>query len=168
VQYRGAADAKPAPGVLEAIAAADRIILGPSNPVASIGPILAIPGIRDVIAAAAAPVFAVTPIVTGVRITDPAEQRRADSRAALLSAVGLPNSAWAAAQLLRGLLNCFVIDRADGNDFDAEGLDADVVAAPTLVDEHGKFPHDPRFGGDLVDLLLTYQPGPLGPPEERG
>jgi LPPG:FO 2-phospho-L-lactate transferase len=167
VEYRGAADAKPAPGVLDALAGADRIILGPSNPLASIGPILAVPGIRDAIAAAAAPVIAVTPIVTGVQITDPGEQRRADSRATLLAAVGLQNNARAAAELLRGLLNCFVFDRADGNDFDGNGLGSDVMAAPTLVDEHGQFPHDPRFGGDLVDLLLTHQPGRFGPMEEQ-
>jgi LPPG:FO 2-phospho-L-lactate transferase len=161
VEYRGTADAKPAPGVLEAIGAADRILLAPSNPLASIGPILAVPGIRDAIAAAAAPVIAVTPIVTGVPICDPGEQRRADSRAALLAAVGLPNSARAAAELLRGLLDCFVIDRADGNDFDATGLDVEVIAAPTLVDEHGQFPRDPRSGVDLPELLLTH-------PEEHG
>jgi LPPG:FO 2-phospho-L-lactate transferase len=161
VEYRGAADAKPAPGVLEAIGAAERILLAPSNPLASIGPILAVPGVRDAVAAAAAPVLAVTPIVTGVPIGDPAEQRRADSRAALLDAVGLPNTARSAAELLRDLLDCFVLDSADGKNFDDTGLGMGVIAAPTLVDEQGRFPRDRRSGRDLVELLLTY-------PEEQG
>jgi LPPG:FO 2-phospho-L-lactate transferase len=65
VEFRGARSARPTPEVLGAVAGADAIILGPSNPVISIGPILALPGIRDALRASAAPVVAVSPIVAG-------------------------------------------------------------------------------------------------------
>jgi LPPG:FO 2-phospho-L-lactate transferase len=149
VEYRGAEKAQPAPGVLDAIAAADRIILGPSNPLASIGPILAVPGIREAIAASSAVVIAVTPIVSNVPISDPGEARRAASRAALLASIGLPHNAGAAAMLLGDLADAFVIDWADGNDFDPNALGAEVVPAHTLVDEHGQLP-------DLIDVVLGY------------
>jgi LPPG:FO 2-phospho-L-lactate transferase len=156
VEYRGAQAATPAPGVLEAITAADRIIIGPSNPVASIGPILAVPGVRDAIKAATAPVIAVTPIVSGIRITDAGEQRRADSRAALLAALGLPHTARAAAELFTDLLDAFVLDLADRGEPRRQVSGADVLLAHTLVDDHGRFPPGPIREEDLVDLLLGY------------
>lgn len=161
VEYRGAEQAAPAPGVLEAIAAADRIILGPSNPLASIGPILAVPGIREAIKASGAPVIAVTPIVSNVPITDPGEARRAASRAALLGAVGLQHNARAAALLLADIADAFVIDWADGNELRGHALGADVVPAHTLVDEHGQLPN-------LVDVVLAYEVGTGKPMEEQG
>lgn len=78
VRYAGASVARPAPGVAEAVAAADVVILGPSNPVASIGPILAVPGLGDAIRLAAN-VVAVTPIVGGVPV---AERARSAGRGA--------------------------------------------------------------------------------------
>jgi LPPG:FO 2-phospho-L-lactate transferase len=149
VEYRGADAARPAAGVLEALAKADRIILGPSNPLASIGPILAVPGIREAIRASDAPVIAVTPIVSGVAITDPGEARRAASRAALLAAVGLEHNARAAAVLLGDLADAFVLDRADGNEFEGDALGPEVVRAHTLVNEAGQLP-------DLVEVVLGY------------
>ncbi|NYT94139.1 2-phospho-L-lactate transferase [Salinispora sp. H7-4] len=61
--FVGAEDAKPAPGVTEAIAAADLVLIAPSNPVVSIAPILAVPGVRDAVAAGPAPVVGVSPII---------------------------------------------------------------------------------------------------------
>jgi LPPG:FO 2-phospho-L-lactate transferase len=71
LQFRGAEQAAPSAQALEAIAAARAIIIGPSNPLASIGPILAVPGIREALAAAAAPVVAVSPIVGGEVLKGP-------------------------------------------------------------------------------------------------
>jgi LPPG:FO 2-phospho-L-lactate transferase len=65
VAFRGARAAKPTPEVLASLAAARTIVIGPSNPVISIGPILAVPGIRESLAASPAPVVAVSPIVRG-------------------------------------------------------------------------------------------------------
>lgn len=160
VEYRGIETARPATGVLEAIASAERIILGPSNPVASLGTILGVPGIREAIKASSAPVIAVTPIVNGVALCDPGESRRAASRAALLAARGLPHTALAAAQLLDGLIDAFVVDHADAGAVDPQALGADQLHAHTLVDGAGRFPPDPAWDGDLVDLLLKYQSEP--------
>jgi LPPG:FO 2-phospho-L-lactate transferase len=73
VDFRGAAAALPTPEVLEAIAAARAIVIGPSNPVISIGPILAVPGIRPALEASAAPVVAVSPLVRGTVVKGPTE-----------------------------------------------------------------------------------------------
>jgi len=71
VQYAGVDDAAPTPEVLGALREADAIVIGPSNPVASIEPILAVPGLRDAVAAAAAPVVAVSPFVGGEVLKGP-------------------------------------------------------------------------------------------------
>ena len=71
LEFRGAEDAAPSPAALAAIAQARAIVIGPSNPLASIGPILAVPGIREALAAADAPVLAVSPIVGGAVLKGP-------------------------------------------------------------------------------------------------
>jgi LPPG:FO 2-phospho-L-lactate transferase len=71
VEYRGAEQARPTAQVLAAIAGARAIVIGPSNPLASIGPILAVPGIREALAASPAPVVAVSPIVDGEVLKGP-------------------------------------------------------------------------------------------------
>ncbi|MHB1802733.1 MAG: 2-phospho-L-lactate transferase [Actinomycetes bacterium] len=81
----GAASARPAPGVLEAIEAADVVVLPPSNPVVSIGPILAVPGIRETVQSAAAPVVGLSPIIGGAPVRGMADR--------LLPALGVPVSA---------------------------------------------------------------------------
>jgi LPPG:FO 2-phospho-L-lactate transferase len=93
VHYAGLARAEPAPGVLEALADAELIVLGPSNPMASVAPILGLRGVRAALQDAADHVVAVSPIVSRVPITDPGEQRRAASRAALLRAAAAAPSA---------------------------------------------------------------------------
>jgi 2-phospho-L-lactate transferase len=131
--YRGIDTARPAPGVLAAVTAADLVVIAPSNPLASVAPILALPGVTDALRATAAPVVAVTPVVTGVPITDPGEQHRADTRAGLLRSVGLSHSATSAAVLLREVADAFVLDVADEIERDAiAGLGLDVLVADTL------------------------------------
>jgi len=73
LEFRGAERARPSDEVLAAIAGASAIVIGPSNPLASIGPILAVPGMREAIAAAGAPVLAVSPIVGGEVLKGPTE-----------------------------------------------------------------------------------------------
>jgi LPPG:FO 2-phospho-L-lactate transferase len=85
LEFRGAETAAAGEGVLEAIADASVILIGPSNPLASIAPILAVPGIRDALAGAAAPVVAVSPIVGGAVLKGPTE--------AFMAFAGLPASA---------------------------------------------------------------------------
>lgn len=136
--YRGIDTARPAPGVLEAIGAADLVVIAPSNPLASVAPILALPGVRAALGATRAPVVAVTPIVSGVAITDPGEQHRADTRAGLLRSIGLSHTASSAASLIADVADAFVLDRAD--EIEAEtiaGFGLEVVVADTLATELG-------------------------------
>jgi LPPG:FO 2-phospho-L-lactate transferase len=105
VRLEGAERARPAPGVLEAIAAADAVLLAPSNPVVSIGTILAVPGIREAVRGAAAPVVGVSPIVGGAPVRGMADR--------LMPAVGAEVSAAGAAGLYRDLLDGWVMDDVD-------------------------------------------------------
>ncbi|MFD6231852.1 2-phospho-L-lactate transferase [Streptomyces sp. NPDC060232] len=104
----GAEQAKPAPGVLEAIAAADVIVFPPSNPVVSVGTILAVPGIRDAVAAADAPVVGLSPIVGGAPVRGMADK--------VLAAVGVEATAAAVAlHYGTGLLDGWLVDTADAD-----------------------------------------------------
>ena len=102
----GAADSRPAPGVLEAIAAADVIVLPPSNPVVSIGTILQVPGIRDALVKASAPVVGVSPIIGGAPVRGMAD--------ACLTAIGVETTARAVAEHYGSqLLDGWLVDDAD-------------------------------------------------------
>ncbi len=74
VRFAGAARARPGPGVLEALAAAERVIIAPSNPIVSIDPVLAVPGVRDAVTARRDDVVAVSPIVAGAALKGPADR----------------------------------------------------------------------------------------------
>ncbi|MFO7168170.1 MAG: 2-phospho-L-lactate transferase [Chloroflexota bacterium] len=105
VEFRGADTARPAPGVLEAIRSAQAVLIAPSNPIVSVGTILAVPGIREAIEHTSAPVVAVSPIVAGAPIKGPA--------APLMRALGYEVSALGVARCYRGLVDTLVIDRVD-------------------------------------------------------
>ncbi len=104
-RFAGAEAARPAPGVLDAIAGARAVILAPSNPFVSIGPILAVPGIREALAATRATRVAISPIIAGQVVKGPA--------AAMLASLGHEVSAVGVAALYRGLVDLFVLDTAD-------------------------------------------------------
>jgi len=106
VRFEGAASATPAPGVLEALAAADRVVICPSNPIVSIDPILAVPGIREAVVARRAHVVAVSPIVAGAALKGPA--------ARLLADLGHEVSVVGVARLYAPLASVLVVDEADG------------------------------------------------------
>jgi LPPG:FO 2-phospho-L-lactate transferase len=105
VRFAGVADAEPAPGVIDAIMSASVVLIAPSNPATSIGPILAVPGIRDALRHTRAPVVAVTPIVGGEAVSGPA--------GALMAAQGLPVSIAGVAQAYRDFLDILVADVRD-------------------------------------------------------
>jgi LPPG:FO 2-phospho-L-lactate transferase len=129
----GSETATPAPGVLDALHAADLVVIAPSNPIASIAPILAVAGIRDAVAAAP-DVVAVAPVVSRIPITDPGEKRRATSRAALLTSVGIPHTASGVAGLYAELCHRYVIDVADSTEADSIAkLGPRPVRVPTLI-----------------------------------
>lgn len=107
---RGVEPSAPAPGVLDAISSADVILVAPSNPVVSIGTILGIPGIREALAAASAPIVGVSPIISGSVVRGMAD--------ACLQAIGVSTAADAVAlhygsRASGGLLDAWLIDEAD-------------------------------------------------------
>jgi LPPG:FO 2-phospho-L-lactate transferase len=107
VEYVGAAEAAPAPGVLTAIGEADVVLICPSNPVTSIGPILAVPGVVDGLARCAGPVVAVSPIVGDDAVSGPAGR--------LMAARGVPVSSTGVARMYAGWLDALVFEASDGN-----------------------------------------------------
>jgi LPPG:FO 2-phospho-L-lactate transferase len=105
VRFDGVAAAAPAPGVLEALERAGAVVIAPSNPVVSIGPILAVPGVREVLAARRASVVAVSPIVGGRALKGPADR--------LLEELGSESSAAGVARAYAGVCGTLVVDEVD-------------------------------------------------------
>lgn len=105
IAFAGADAARPAPGVVEAIRDAEAVILAPSNPFVSIGPILAVPGVRDALASTAAVRAAISPIIAGQVVKGPA--------AKMLQSLGHEVSAVGVAAVYRGLIDLMVIDEQD-------------------------------------------------------
>ena len=105
VEFVGAITAKPSPGVLESILDAELIVICPSNPIVSIGTILAVEGVRDALRRTSARVIAVSPIVAGFPIKGPADK--------ILRGLGLEVSAFGVAQLYADFLDTFIIDSKD-------------------------------------------------------
>jgi LPPG:FO 2-phospho-L-lactate transferase len=123
VELEGIAGAEPTDEVLAALAGAEAIVIGPSNPVISIGPILAVPGMREAIAASPAPVVAVSPYVAGEVIKGPTER--------FMAALGRPSTAAGVASLYAGLIDAMVVDEGDP---DPPPQEIPTLAAPTLMD----------------------------------
>lgn len=123
VELRGIEDAEPSREVLAALRAAEAIVIGPSNPVISIGPILAVPGIREAIAASPAPVVAVSPYVAGQVIKGPTDR--------FMEGIGRPGTAAGVASLYTGLIDAMVVDEGDPDPPPAE---IPTLAVPTLME----------------------------------
>lgn len=126
VHFDGADHARPALGVIEGIESAEAVILAPSNPVTSIGPILAVPGIRDALRRTSASVTAVSPIVGGAAVSGPA--------AVLMRRKGWPSTIAGVAQAYEDFLDVLIVDLADHADADhlREG-DLHVLCANTIM-----------------------------------
>lgn len=126
VRFDGAPAARPAPGVLDAIAGAARIVVCPSNPIVSIGPLLAVPGVAEALAERRSEVVAVSPIVAGRALKGPADR--------LLEELGPGSSVVGVARLYAGWCATLVIDEADAEHagaVEAEGVRC--VVAPTIM-----------------------------------
>ena len=115
VRYEGADASRPAPGVLEAIAGADAIVVCPSNPVISIGPILAVPGLRAALEAASAAIVAVSPFVGGEVLKGPTEP--------FCAMAGLPLGTGSIEKAYAGVLDGVVADELG----ELPGLQTDVL-----------------------------------------
>lgn len=105
VRFEGAQKAEPAPGVLNAILSADAVVVAPSNPVTSIGPILAVARIREALRGTSAQVIAVSPIVGDAAVSGPA--------ADLMAPQGWPVSIVGVARAYQDFLDVLVVDKAD-------------------------------------------------------
>lgn len=127
VRFAGAERARPAPGVLQAIADAGAVLIAPSNPITSIGPILAVPGISEALRQTSAPVIAVSPIVGGAAVSGPA--------GALMQLRGLPVSVAGVAQAYAEFVDALVVDERDRESADEiEALGIRAVCARTIMD----------------------------------
>jgi LPPG:FO 2-phospho-L-lactate transferase len=111
VRFAGASDAEPAPGVIDAIASADAVLIAPSNPVTSIGPILAVPGIREALLQARGKIAAVSPIVGNAPVAGPA--------GILMAAQGWPCSIAGVAEAYHDFLDILICDSRDARAADA-------------------------------------------------
>jgi len=126
VRFEGAEAARPAPGVLESLEEATQIVVCPSNPIVSIGPLLAVPGILDILTARRRQVIAVSPIVAGVALKGPADR--------LMAELGTEPSVVGVARLYAPWTSTLVIDEADRDRVtavEAEGIRC--VVAPTIM-----------------------------------
>ncbi|MFL5913083.1 MAG: 2-phospho-L-lactate transferase [Gaiellaceae bacterium] len=131
VQQDGIARAAAAPGVLEALREADVVLIAPSNPVSSVGPVLALPGVRESLSRRRGPTVAVTPVVSGREPRAEPERVRAQVRAALLAALGFPHRAAVVAGLYAEWLDGFVLDHRDAAEQAEIGVP--VLLADTLA-----------------------------------
>ena len=105
VRFAGVSASHPAPGVLESIAQADAVLIAPSNPVTSIGPILAVPGIREALCETAARVVAVSPIIGNAAVSGPA--------ASLMASQNLPASVAGIAEFYTDFLDTLIVHETD-------------------------------------------------------
>jgi LPPG:FO 2-phospho-L-lactate transferase len=128
VRFEGAADARPAPGVLEALHDADLILIAPSNPFVSIGPILAVERIRAALERRRVPCVAVSPLIGGRAVKGPAAE--------MLGRLQGGTTAAHLAQCYPGLIDALVLDEQDAADGDAvSALGVRPVVARTLMDD---------------------------------
>jgi LPPG:FO 2-phospho-L-lactate transferase len=142
IRFVGAESAKPAPGVLEALREADRILICPSNPLISIGPILAVPQIRNELRAQKQKVIAVCPIVAGKSLKGPSDK--------MLAQLGHEPTALGVAKLYADFTATFVIDPADNSQAPSiAALGMKVVILPTVMKT---FPQKRKLARALLSL----------------
>jgi LPPG:FO 2-phospho-L-lactate transferase len=129
VRFDGAAAAAPAPRVLDALASAEVILLAPSNPYVSIGPILAVSAIRDALAQRRVPAVAVSPLIGGRAVKGPADR--------MLARLAGGTSPAHVASCYRGLIDALVVDRADSDALDGIGV-RPIVTETLMRDAEAK------------------------------
>jgi LPPG:FO 2-phospho-L-lactate transferase len=141
VDLSAARRAGPGPGVIDAIARAEVILLCPSNPIVSIGPILAVPGIREAVLSAPAPVVAISPIIGGAPVKGPADR--------LLRGLGHEVSARGVAALYGELLDGYVLDTRDAAQL------PDVVAGGVRARAVDTLMRSPEIAAELARAALA-------------
>ena len=140
VRFAGAEQARPAPGVLEAISSADTVVICPSNPVVSIDPVLAVPGVSDAVISRRDDTVAVSPIVAGAALKGPADR--------LLVELGFESSVVGIARWYAPFAATLVVDEADAalaSAVEAQGMRC--IVAPTIMS-------DVRRAASLARIVL--------------
>jgi len=131
LRFENIESARPAPGVAEAILASEAVIICPSNPLISIGPILAVPGLRDLLKKTRAKVAAVSPVVGGASLKGPTDRMLAD--------LGLEVSAAQVARLYADIADIFILDQKDeAIKPEVEQLGLQVVVTDTVMSDLSK------------------------------
>jgi len=126
VRFAGIEHARPAPGVMEALGDASRVVIAPSNPIVSVAPVLAVPGVADALAARRDDVVAVSPLVAGAALRGPADR--------LMSGLGHEASVVGVARLYAGVASVLVVDRADADRAgEVEEAGLRCVVGPTVM-----------------------------------
>ncbi len=153
VRFEGAEQAQPAPGIIEAIRDADAVLIAPSNPVTSIGPILSVPGIRDALRATSAPIAAVSPIVGRAAVSGPAGD--------LMKAQNLPVSIVGVAQAYRDFLDLLIADERDRSaSGEVEALGIRVQFADTIMSSDQAKTELARVALAAVRTIVPTSPRP--------
>lgn len=145
VRFEGAAEAAPAPGVIDAIREADVIAIAPSNPIVSIGPLLAVSGVRDALVETRGRVVAVSPIIGGKTIKGPADR--------MMASLGMTPTATGVAEAYRDFLDVLVIDEQDA---DLAGAVAATGVRPIVAQT---IMHGPAEKRALADAVLAAAAG---------
>jgi LPPG:FO 2-phospho-L-lactate transferase len=144
VELQGVEAAEPSREVLDVLRAAEAIVIGPSNPVISIGPILAVPGMREAIAASPVPVVAVSPYVAGAVVKGPTDR--------FMEGIGRPTTAAGVASLYAGLIDAMVVDEGDP---DPPPSEIPTLAVPTLMEGASGRARLARIVLDYADSLAA-------------
>lgn len=153
IDFDGAGNAAPSPGVLDSIRNAEAILIAPSNPFVSIGPILSVPGVRDAIIASDAPVVAVSPIVGGEALKGPA--------AKMFRSLGGEASVTGVAAQYRGLVDVLVIDTVDAEHADAvAALEITPVVTNTIMRGPAEKANLARVSIDAARSRVASRPRP--------
>lgn len=155
LEYRGLDAAAPAPRVLAALREADVVLIAPSSPVASITPILHLPGVLDVLQNRRGPTVAVTPVVSAQAPRSGPEQGRATVRSALMHGAGMQHRAAEVAALYRSFLDGFVLDQHDAAEAAAiEAIGLRVLLADTLAEADDR----PALARAVIDFAFASVP----------
>ncbi|MGO9558437.1 MAG: 2-phospho-L-lactate transferase [Acidimicrobiales bacterium] len=154
VRYEGTAAARPSPHVIETLESADLVVIAPSNPIVSIGPILAVPGVKEVLERRRRDVVAVSPIIGGAALKGPADR--------LLVELGGEASADGVARHLARWIGTLVIDEVDS------GLARLVAAAGVRAVVAGTVMSTPDRARDLARVVLGSAAQPLKSSSQPG
>ena len=157
IRFQGCKQARPVPGVLEAIRSADAIVICPSNPLISIGPILAVPGIRAALRRRRDAVIAVCPIVGGKSLKGPSDR--------MMRQMGYQASAQGVARIYRDICSTLFIDRADKSQ--VGGIEALGVRAVVTSTVMKTLPDKTNLARTLLSYIVATERTLKSPQHQR-